>query len=472
MAQMQQLQFTGTVKSFNFEKGYGFIQSDQTQGKDVFLNKQANAQMAAAGDTVSFTIENSEKGYQAANVQVVARGQGQFKGTITNFNETKGFGFIDCEPTKAIYNKDVFFVKSDVGQSSVINGMTVRFGVNNTDKGPKACNIKVLEEGGGMASSGSGGGGMANMAPEMMGQMMTLMQTAAATGNPKVMETMMKTMVNAFGGGGGGGGQNQNQNQNQGGGSNSRVGSVVFGSVKRFNPETGWGFISESNGQDYFVMKSNVEGGVLNEGDQVQFKIGHGNKGLQATEVKNLGPSTQSGALGQPTQPSGPPTIGTVKNFNMEKGWGFIEQANGQDVFVMRSNIVGGVLNPGDQVHFKVAMGQKGMQAVDVKHLGPELAGTQIGTVKTFNQAKGWGFIEAAATAAYGDIFLHGKDLNGQIVNNGSQVQYTIAINQNGRPQAQNVAVLSPGLSMPLDASQLGFAPIQPQLGDHRASPY
>lgn len=62
---------------------------------------------------------------------------------------------------------------------------------------------------------------------------------------------------------------------------------------------------------------------------------------------------------------------GTVKWFNGEKGYGFIEQADGgNDVFVHFSAIQGDgyrSLNEGDEVEFRVEQGQKGLQAADVR---------------------------------------------------------------------------------------------------------
>lgn len=62
-------------------------------------------------------------------------------------------------------------------------------------------------------------------------------------------------------------------------------------------------------------------------------------------------------------------TTGTVKWFNADKGFGFLEQENGDDVFVHFSNIVGSghkSLNEGQRVSFNVTQGQKGLQAEDV----------------------------------------------------------------------------------------------------------
>lgn len=60
---------------------------------------------------------------------------------------------------------------------------------------------------------------------------------------------------------------------------------------------------------------------------------------------------------------------GTVKWFNDSKGFGFIEQENGPDVFVHHSaiNATGfRSLNEGDRVQFDVVQGQKGPAAANV----------------------------------------------------------------------------------------------------------
>jgi len=62
-------------------------------------------------------------------------------------------------------------------------------------------------------------------------------------------------------------------------------------------------------------------------------------------------------------------TTGTVKWFNESKGFGFIEQASGPDVFAHFSAIQSEgfkTLTEGQKVQFKVTQGQKGPQAENI----------------------------------------------------------------------------------------------------------
>jgi CspA family cold shock protein len=66
---------------------------------------------------------------------------------------------------------------------------------------------------------------------------------------------------------------------------------MAEGTVKFFNAEKGYGFISREGGDDVFVHFSNIVGDgykTLNEGQRVEFEIGRGKKGDEAQNVKPL----------------------------------------------------------------------------------------------------------------------------------------------------------------------------------------
>ena len=64
---------------------------------------------------------------------------------------------------------------------------------------------------------------------------------------------------------------------------------------------------------------------------------------------------------------------GKVKWFDNKKGFGFIAQDTGQDVFVHHTSIAGAgfkTLNEGEQVTFDVVPSDKGLKAQNVQRLG------------------------------------------------------------------------------------------------------
>jgi CspA family cold shock protein len=63
------------------------------------------------------------------------------------------------------------------------------------------------------------------------------------------------------------------------------------GTVKWFNSSKGYGFINREEGEDVFVHFNAIVGDgykSLDEGDQVEFEVEQGPKGLQATNVSKI----------------------------------------------------------------------------------------------------------------------------------------------------------------------------------------
>jgi CspA family cold shock protein len=65
--------------------------------------------------------------------------------------------------------------------------------------------------------------------------------------------------------------------------------TVATGTVKFFNNEKGFGFISREEGDDVFVHFSNIQGSgykSLDEGQRVEFDVAPGRKGEEAQNVR------------------------------------------------------------------------------------------------------------------------------------------------------------------------------------------
>ena len=66
---------------------------------------------------------------------------------------------------------------------------------------------------------------------------------------------------------------------------------MVTGTVKWFNADKGYGFITVDNGDEVFVHFSEIQGEgfkTLEEGQKVEFEVTQGNRGPQASNVQKL----------------------------------------------------------------------------------------------------------------------------------------------------------------------------------------
>jgi len=73
---------------------------------------------------------------------------------------------------------------------------------------------------------------------------------------------------------------------------NSYIGDMATGKVKWFNDAKGYGFIEQENGEDVFVHFSAIAMDgfkTLVEGQEVEFEVRTGEKGLNAANVKKIG---------------------------------------------------------------------------------------------------------------------------------------------------------------------------------------
>jgi cold shock CspA family protein len=242
--------------------------------------------------------------------------QGEYFGTIKSWNPQKGWGHIESETTHAIYEKDIFVMRSAIPGGHVTIGDQVRFAVTDGQKGPEACNVVIVSP------------------------------IAAASGQ--------------------------------------FPGQSLFGFVKSYDAEKGWGHITCDQtrnwyGKDMFFLKSSLMGQNVEAGSKVRFNLGMGAKGVEAQSIQLVGVGKSPGFQGQyimggyqayqapkiPTPAGAQRFSGMVKNWNIEKGWGFIQCPEttaiyGKDIFLHRNQLFGQAPGVGAPLEFSVQLGEDG----------------------------------------------------------------------------------------------------------------
>lgn len=235
-----QLGVLGTVSWYEPGKGYGFAAPDGG-GAEVFVHNSSivTGGVLAAGMRVAFLVSEGEKGPQAQHVLPLAGAAGvaapadDADGTVSWFDEEKGFGFITPDDG----GPDVFVHVRALtdGLTWLTEGDRVGYEVAQGEKGAQARGVFLVRGA----------------------------DTATA---PASKPTKGKPSAGA---------------------APARAGEGV---VARYDADKGFGFITpDAGGDDLFVHVSVLrESEPLQQGDRVRFKVRQSDRGPQADQVERL----------------------------------------------------------------------------------------------------------------------------------------------------------------------------------------
>ncbi|GIG39272.1 cold-shock protein [Cellulomonas phragmiteti] len=232
----------GTVSWYEPAKGYGFITPDSGDA-EIFVHSSAivGGGVVREGQRVAFLVVPGEKGPQAEHLlPLVAQAAPRVPsdgadGTVTFYDADKGFGFA----TPDAGGEDVFVhAKALVGATGLSEGDRISFTVAASDRGPQAHDVRLV-------------GGTA--------------RRAAPAGRDRAERPRGAAPRSS--------------------GAPARAGT---GTVARYDPERGFGFITpDAGGDDLFVHVSVVKDpDGLYEGDRVRYDVRQSDRGPQADRVE------------------------------------------------------------------------------------------------------------------------------------------------------------------------------------------
>lgn len=308
---------TGTVKSWNGERGFGFIQAPGLAGDAMFMRTDLPLDVKEVrgkfldGRVVTFVLNLTTGKVKATEVELVLTGaEDEFlAGTIKSFSDRHGYGFI----SSSMVEGDVRFQAMDLQSLSPgVNptGQLVIFQRQAMPDGKLRANKvmfqskKIAENqsgnGGAMTipSWGGGGGGMSGAASKgskgspkgayggggggadkQMATMMNMMPMMAQLMGGKGSQAQLQNMMKGLGGGGGGGGgvppaKRQRTEPKGPVPAVHAMGQSMSGTIKSYNAEKRFGFITGPQlPSDAFFMMTDLPQHLQNfHGDMLQGK--------------------------------------------------------------------------------------------------------------------------------------------------------------------------------------------------------